>query len=254
MRASYQRAVRLRTRSVTELERILPRMMRVLGLEHPDTITARAVYIGETAARGPGDGRSHEAELREVIAQASRAFGSHDPVTLTARYHLATAMHRGAGDRDGQWDARTPERAESERAWLGPLLPDLERALSTDDPVLLDVRRRLAHDAWLVGDFPSAASLYWRLFPDLAELAEYGDPEVAYRVLRSIGEAGDPASALAHMNELMHQLPFLPGSAHWLAQEVSDMRADFRRALRAQRAQERASGNGSSGLARLFGR
>ncbi|MFD9339184.1 protein kinase [Streptomyces sp. NPDC060028] len=248
LRAAYHRAMRVRGRSATELERILPRMMRVLGLDHPDTITARAAYIGEAAAFGTGDGRRYEEELREVVGQATRVFGAHATVTLTARYHLASAMHRGPHARDGQWDARTPERARSERAWLGPLLPDLEWALSADSPVLRDVRRRLAHDAWLLGDSAGAATLYWRLFPDLAELAERGDPEVAYRVLRSIGDAGDPASALAHMNLLLHRLPFLSGSA-WLAQEVSDMRADFRRALRERR---KADGT-SSGLSRLFG-
>ncbi|WP_405679995.1 serine/threonine protein kinase [Streptomyces sp. NBC_00868] len=251
MRAAYHHAMRVRGRSGTELERILPRMVRVLGLEHPDTVTARATYVGEAAAFGPGDGRRHEEELREVIEQATRVFGTHDLVTLTARYHLASAMHRGAHARDGQWDARTRERAESERAWLGPLLPDLEWALDADSPVLVDVRRRLAHDAWLLGDFAAAAPLYWRLFPDLAELAEHGDPEVAHRVLRSIGEAGDPAAALAHMNLLLHRLPFLSGS-QWLAQEVSDTRADFRRALREQRRAD--GGGGGGGLSRLFGR
>ncbi|WP_405761878.1 hypothetical protein [Streptomyces sp. NBC_00045] len=68
-------------------------------------------------------------------------------------------------------------------------------------------------------------------------------------MLRSIGEAGDPALALAHINPLLHRLPLLFGNTHWLAQELSDTRADFRRALREQR---RASGDG--GLSRLFGR
>ncbi|MFF8260422.1 protein kinase [Streptomyces virginiae] len=252
VRAAYHRAMRIRRRSTSDLERILPRMVRVLGLEHPDTITARVTCVGEAAAFGPGDGRRHEEELRELIVQAERVFGTHGLVTLTARYHLASAMHRGARDRDGQWDARSRERAESERARLGPLLPDLEWALTADDPVLLDVRRRLAHDAWLVGDFAGAAELYWRLFPDLAELAEHGDPEVAHRVLRCIGEAGDPGSALAHMDLLLHRLPFLSGS-QWLAQEVSDTRAAFRRDVRERR---RADGTGGAdgGLSRLFGR
>lgn len=252
VRAAYHRAVRVRRQSTTDLERILPRMVRVLGLEHPDTITARATCVGEAAAFGPGDGRRHEEELRELIGQAERVLGAHGAVTLTARYHLASAMHRGARDRDGQWDARTRERAESERDWLGPLLPDLEWALTADSPVLLDVRRRLAHDAWLVGDFAGAAQLYWRLFPDLAELAEYGDPEVAHRVLRSIGEAGDPVSALAHMDLLLHRLPFLSGSQR-LAQEVSDTRAAFRRDVRERRRAEGSGGPGG-GLSRLFGR
>ncbi|MFF1373042.1 serine/threonine protein kinase [Streptomyces virginiae] len=252
VRAAYHRVMRVAGPSRTiDLERLLPRMVRVLGLEHPDTITGRAAWVGEAAAFGSGDGRRHEQELRELVEQATRVFGTHALVTLTARYHLASAMHRGAHARDGQWDARGRERALSERAWLGPLLPDLEWALTADSPVLLDVRRRLAHDAWLVGDIAGAALLYWRLFPNLAELAERGDPKVAHRVLRTIGEAGDPAAALAHMNALLHRLPFLPGMQD-LAQEVSDTRADFRRAVREQRRAEGTGGTG--GLSRLFGR
>ncbi|MFJ6373886.1 protein kinase [Streptomyces virginiae] len=252
VRAAYHRVMRVAGPSRTiDLERLLPRMVRVLGLEHPDTITGRAAWVGEAAAFGSGDGRRHEQELRELVEQATRVFGTHALVTLTAHYHLASAMHRGAHARDGQWDARGRERALSERAWLGPLLPDLEWALTADSPVLLDVRRRLAHDAWLVGDIAGAALLYWRLFPNLAELAERGDPKVAHRVLRTIGEAGDPAAALAHMNALLHRLPFLPGMQD-LAQEVSDTRADFRRAVREQRRAEGTGGTG--GLSRLFGR
>ncbi|MGW6574878.1 protein kinase domain-containing protein [Streptomyces sp. NPDC054945] len=252
VRAAYHRVMRLPGRSrTTDLERLLPRMVRVLGLEHPDTITGRAAWVGEAAAFGSGDGRRSEQELREIVEQSTRVLGTHHLVTLTARYHLASAMHRGAHARDGQWDARSRERALSERAWLGPLLPDLEWALTADSPVLLDVRRRLAHDAWLIGDVAGAALLYWRLFPDLAELADRGDPQVAHRVLRTIGEAGDPAAALAHMNLLLHRLPFLSGM-QGLAQEVSDTRADFRRAVREQRRAEGAAGTG--GLARLFGR
>ncbi|WP_328621608.1 serine/threonine-protein kinase [Streptomyces sp. NBC_00354] len=249
VRSAYHRAMSVRRQSATDLERILPRMMRVLGLEPPDTITARAVYVGEAAANGPGDGRRHESELREIIEQAGRVLGAQDPVTLVSRYYLAGALHRGGRDRDGQWDPRTPERAESERAWLGPLLPDLERALPAGSPVLLDIRRRLAHDAWLVGDFAGAAPLYLKLFPDLEELVEHGDPEVGYRVLRSIGEAGDPARALPLITSLLHRLPFVFGNTDWLTQEVSDTRADFRRALRDQR---RSTGPGT--LSRLFGR
>ncbi|WKD34868.1 serine/threonine-protein kinase [Streptomyces xanthophaeus] len=252
VRAAYHRVMRVPGPSRTiDLERLLPRMVRVLGLDHPDTITGRAAWVGEAAAFGPGDGRRHEQELREIVEQATRVFGTHALVTLTARYHLASAMHRGAHARDGQWDARSRERALSERAWLGPLLPDLEWALTAGSPVLLDVRRRLAHDAWLVGDIAGAALLYWRLFPDLAELAERGNPEVAHRVLRAIGEAGDPAAALAHLNPLLRRLPFLPGMQE-LAQEVSDTRADFRRAVREQRRAEGTGGPG--GLSRLFGR
>ncbi|MER6515501.1 serine/threonine-protein kinase [Streptomyces sp. NPDC001553] len=249
VRAAYHRAMAVRGQSATELERILPRMMRVLGLEHPDTIAARAAYVGEAAAHGPGDGRRHEDELREIIEQAARVLGADDPVTLTARYHLAGARRRGDGGPDGEWGSRTPEQARSEREWLGPLLPDLERRLPAESPVLLDVRRRLAHAAWLLGDYPTAARLYLWLYPDPEGLAERGHAEVAYRVARSIGEAGDPARALTLLKPLLHRLHLTAGNTHWLTREVTDVRADFRRMLW----EDRRSDLGG-GLSRLFGR
>lgn len=142
-----------------------------------------------------------------------------------------------------------PAQAHAERAWLTPLLPDLERRLPAGSPLVLDVRRRLAHDAWLLGDFAAAAPLYLRLYPDLAALAERGDPETAYRVLRSVGEAGEPGRALAHLKALLHRLHLTLGNTHWLTHEVTEARDACRRALREERLSELGGG-----LSRLFGR
>lgn len=249
VRAAYHRAMSVRGESRTELERLLPRMMRVLGVEHPDTITARAAYAGESAAYGPGDARGHEAELREVIEQATRVLGADAPVTLAARYHLAVGLQRGGGGGAGGGDgsARTPEQARGEQARLGPLLAGLERGLPANSPILLDVRRRLAQAAWLLGDFAAAAPLYLALYPDPADLVERGHAETAYRVVRSIGEAGDPGRALALLKPLEHRLQLTVGNTHWLTQEVSETRSEMRRALREDR---RAAGGG---LGWLFG-
>ncbi len=235
VRAAYHRALTVRHTSRTELERVLPRMMRVLGVEHPDTIAARALYVGEAAADGPGDGRRHEDELREIIEQAARVLGPYDPVTLTARYHLAAALYRGSGARDESQGQRTPEQAAREAALLAPLLPDLERGLPSDSPVLADVRRRLSHDSWLTGEFATAARIYQQLYPDLEWLAHEGNAEVAYRVARSIGEAGDPEQAMAMIKPLLERLHVYVGSAHWLTREVTEARSRFRQALRAER-------------------
>ncbi|MCX5197014.1 serine/threonine protein kinase [Streptomyces sp. NBC_00249] len=249
VRAAYHRAMTVRGHTPSHLERILPRMVRVLGLEHPDTIAARAAHVGEAAAYGPGDGRRHEAELREVIEQAVRVLGADDPVTLSARYHLAGALQRGDAAHDGWRGPESPAQAHAERAWLAPLLPDMERRLPPDSPVLLDVRARLAHDAWLLGDFATAAPLYLRLYPDLGALAERGDPETAYRVLRSVGGAGAPGRALTHLKVLLHRLHLTAGNTHWLTHEVTETRDAFRRALREDRISELGGG-----LSRLFGR
>ncbi|MEU8587865.1 serine/threonine-protein kinase [Streptomyces sp. NPDC048664] len=234
MRAVYHRALAVRHLSRAELERVLPRMMRVLGVEHPDTITARAVYVGEAAA-GPGDGRRHEEELREIIEQATRVLGPLATVTLTARYHLAAALYRGSGARDEPRDQRTPEQAARQAALLAPLLPDLEQGLPPDSPVLADVRGRLIHDSWLTGEFTTAARIYRQLYPDLQGLAYEGDAELAYRVARSIGEAGDPELAMTMIKPLWDRLHLTFGSAATLTRQVTEARSRFRQSLREQR-------------------
>ncbi|MFD3871283.1 hypothetical protein [Streptomyces sp. NPDC058623] len=246
VRAAYHRAMSVRRHSAPDPERILPRMVRVLGLEHPDTIEARATYVGEAAAHGPGGGRRYEAELREVIEHADRVLGVGHPVTVTARHHLTGALQRGEGNGAG---AETAAPAHAERAWLAPLLPDPDRRLPADSPVLLDVRRRLAHDAWPVGDFGTAARLHLWLYPDPEALAAHGDAVMAHRVVRSIGEAGDPYRALELLKPLLHRLHLTAGNTHWLTQEATETRDELRRALRADRRSERGAG-----LTRLFGR
>ncbi|MEU6891955.1 hypothetical protein ABZ934_09145 [Streptomyces sp. NPDC046557] len=76
-----------------------------------------------------------------------------------------------------------------------------------------------------------------------------GDAEMAYRVLRSIGESGDPGYPLALLKPLLHRLEVNAGGTHWLTQRVRETRSDLRRA---QREQRRSAGTGT--LPRLFGR
>ncbi|WKV74299.1 hypothetical protein AW27_023970 [Streptomyces sp. PCS3-D2] len=74
-------------------------------------------------------------------------------------------------------------------------------------------------------------------WPSVAVATSFGDP---------IRRAGPAFGDL-----LLHRLPFLSGM-QWLAQEVSDTRSEFRRAVREQRRVEGPGGSG--GLSRLFGR
>ncbi|MFG2292781.1 protein kinase [Streptomyces sp. NPDC048603] len=239
--ATYLWAREVHREAPVELERILPRMMRVFGVDNRDTIYARAVCVGEAAAYGSGDGLHHERELLEIIEQATRVLGASDTVTLLARYYLACASYRGSGVLDEVWARRTPEEAARQYALLAPLVPEL--MLSADDHASYDVRRRVVHNAWLTGDFHTAAALYRQLYPDLDELALRGDEEVAYRVARSIGEAGDPERALAMVQPLLHRLDTVYGAGHWLTREVKDTRTRLKRLLREER---RASGTGRS--------
>lgn len=225
-----------------ELERILPRMMRVFGVDHRETITARVVCVGEPAAYGPGDGLRYEGELLEVIEQATRVLGASNSVTLAARYYLALASYRGSGVLDETWARRTHEEAARQYALLAPLVPDLLLAdyfRGASD----DLRHRVVHNAWLTGDFHTAAALYRQIYLNLDELAERGDEEVAYRVARSIGEAGDTEQALAMIQPLLHRMESASGGSHWLTREATEARKQFRKSVREQR---RASGSGRS--------
>ncbi|MFE9845054.1 serine/threonine-protein kinase [Streptomyces goshikiensis] len=225
-----------------ELERILPRMMRVFGVDHRETITARVVCVGVAAAYGPGDGLRFEGELREIIGQATRVLGASNSVTLAARYYLACASYRRSGVLDEVWARRTAEEAARQYALLAPLAPEL--LLADDDRGASDdLRYRVVHNAWLTGDFHTAAALYRQIYLNLDELAERGDEEVAYRVARSIGEAGDAEQALAMIQPLLQRVETAFGGSHWLTREVTETRRQFRKAVREQR---RASGSGRS--------
>ncbi|MEU9032727.1 hypothetical protein AB0D46_35525 [Streptomyces sp. NPDC048383] len=94
-----------------------------------------------------------------------------------------------------------------------------------------------------------AARLYLWLYPDPEALAAHGDAVMAHRVVRSIGEAGDPDRALELLKPLLHRLHLTAGNTHWLTQEATETRDELRRVLREDRRSERGAG-----LARLFGR
>ncbi|MEU8843149.1 serine/threonine-protein kinase [Streptomyces roseus] len=225
-----------------ELERILPRMMRVFGVDHRETITARVVCVGEAAAYGPGDGHRFQTELLEIIEQATRVLGASNSIALAARYYLACASYRRSGVLDDVWARRTAEEAARQYALLAPLVPEL--LLAEDDRGASDdLRHRVVHNAWLTGDFHTAAALYRQIYLNLDELAERGDEEVAYRVARSIGEAGGAEQALAMIRPLLQRVETAFGGSHWLTREVTEARRQFRKAVREQRS---ASGSGRS--------
>jgi Tetratricopeptide repeat len=66
---------------------VLADRRRLLGEDHPDTLTSRAT-LARLAAR---QGRRAEAEelYRQVIADRTRVLGGHHPDTAAARHELA---------------------------------------------------------------------------------------------------------------------------------------------------------------------
>ena len=107
---------------------------RVLGPDHPDTLSARASLAYWRGEAGDTDGAvSH---YRQLLADRERVLGPDHPDTLSARTSLA--YWRGeAGDTDGAV------------ADYRQLLADRERVLGPDHPDTLATRQGLAD--WLGG-------------------------------------------------------------------------------------------------------
>lgn len=227
------------------LESMLPRLIRVLGLDHRRTIDVRAVLTGNTAARGHVDGRRHIPELREIIAQATRVLGARDPITLTARLDLAEALDR-------EYDAygrplprigpRDDEQAARRRALLEPLLPDLEQGLGDDDPRVVEVRLRLALDTYQVGDYRAALPLYDRLLPTSPAALARSDIRLRIQHAHCVSEAGAPERALSLLETLLNNLRNRPGNEY---QRQAAPAIALRTALKKQIRQNRRAGTRS---------
>ncbi|MER7054331.1 MULTISPECIES: serine/threonine-protein kinase [unclassified Streptomyces] len=214
--AAYQRAMYAwQTAHDQEgLESVLPRLIRVLGPEHRRTIDVRAVLTGNTAARGQIDGRGHIPELREIIAQATRVLGAHDPITLAARLDLADALDRdydACGRPVPSTGPRSSEQAARRRALLGPLLPDLARGLGDDDSRVVRTRLRLALDTYQVGDYGAALPLYERLLPTTPAALARTDTRLRIQHAHCVAEAGEPERALSLLETLLSTLRNRPG-------------------------------------------
>ncbi|WP_329468725.1 tetratricopeptide repeat protein [Streptomyces sp. NBC_01431] len=77
-------------------EQILADRQRVLGPDHPNTLTARkdlAVLHGLT-----GDSADAARALAELLADCERVLGPDHPNTLAVRSHLARLRGRAGGD------------------------------------------------------------------------------------------------------------------------------------------------------------
>ncbi|MFI2426236.1 protein kinase [Streptomyces sp. NPDC018955] len=196
------------------LERVLPRLIRVLGPDHRRTINVQAVLTGNAAARGPIDGRGHIPELREIIARATRVLGASDPITLVARLDLAEALDR-AYDAQGRPvpgnGPRDAVRAERRRALLAPLLPDLVRGLGDGDPRVTRTLVRLALDTYQVGDYPAALPLYERLLPTGPAALARTDTRLRVQHAHCVAETGDPERAVSLLDALLTTLRSRPG-------------------------------------------
>ncbi|MFD4247574.1 hypothetical protein ACFWP3_39215 [Streptomyces sp. NPDC058525] len=207
---------------VGDLEIVVPRMMRVLGPDDPLTVEGRLRLVLELA-HAAADGRSHAAEMAEVVAQAAHVLGANDPQVTWARIALPLHLARqGEPVRDelalpsAARAAREREQLEPVMAQLGPSVPLIVRILA---------RRILATAAYRMGDYPAAARHFEAtgLVPGDEVVAH---PEAAYWWGASLGESGHTQQALAILRPLSESLK---RSAHPLRAEARAAVKKYRR-------------------------
>ena len=137
--------------SIELYEQVLAEYERVLGADHPDTLTVRNNLAGAYKSAG----RLAEAvELFErVLADRVRVLGPDHPDTLAARNNLAGAYY--SVGRFGE-AIELFERVLAER----------ERVLGSDHPDTLTTRNNLAFAYHSAGRFDEAIELYERVLAD----------------------------------------------------------------------------------------
>ncbi len=152
--ALYLSAGRI-SEAVVILERVAADTERLLGPEHPDTLTAQ----GNLALSYQSAGRTGEAIaiLERVAADTEQLLGPEHPHTLTLQGELA-ASYLAAG--------RTAEAIAIEER----VAADRERLLGPDHPGTLIARGELAASYQSAGRTAEAIAILERLVPDMERL------------------------------------------------------------------------------------
>ena len=148
--SAYVSAGRI-TEAIALFEQVLPDSIRVLGEDHPDTLTSRNNLAGAYLSAG----RITEAIalFEQVLPDRIRVLGEDHPDTLASRNNLAYA-YESAG------------RLEEAIALYEQVLPDSIRVLGEDHPHTLASRNNLAGAYESAGRLEEAIALFEQVLPD----------------------------------------------------------------------------------------
>ena len=211
--------------SIELYEQVLAEYERVLGADHPDTLTVRNNLAGAYKSAG----RLAEAvELFErVLADRVRVLGPDHPDTLAARNNLAGAYYsvgrfgeaielfeRVLAERERVLGSDHPDTLTTRNnlagayyfagrfgeaiELLGRVLAERERVLGPDHPDTLTTRNNLAFAYHSAGRFDEAIELYERVLAEQVRVLGPDHPDtlntrnnlaVAYRSVGRFGEA-----------------------------------------------------------------
>jgi len=149
-------------RATGYLQRALAGYVRVLGADHPDTLTSRNSLA--YACQDAGDRGRAIVLLEQTLADRLRVPGADHPDTLTSQNNLAIA-YQDAGDR-----GRAIPLFEQ-------TLADTERVLGADHYDTLGLRSNLAYAYQVSGDLGRAIPLYERTLADTERVLGADHPQ-----------------------------------------------------------------------------
>ena len=148
--------------AITLYEQVLTDSIRILGEDHPDTLTSRnkLAYVYHAA------GRLNEAITlyEQVLTDSIRILGEDHPDTLTSRDNLAGA-YRAAG------------RLNEAITLYEQVLTDRIRVLGEDHPDTLTTRNNLAYAYESAGRLTKAITLYEQLLTDSIRILGEDHPD-----------------------------------------------------------------------------
>ena len=181
---------------------MLDARVRVLGPEHPDTLTARAHLARWTGKAG------HAAAARDqyatLVSVRERVLGPEHPDTLTTRHNLANLTGK-AGD------------AAAARDQYAALLPIDERVLGPEHPDTLATRHSLARWTRQAGDAAAARDQFAALLAIRERVLgpEHRDTLTTRgNLARCTGQAGDAAGARDQFVALLPSFERVLGPEH----------------------------------------
>jgi len=223
---------------------LLPVCERIVGPEHPDTLTTRHDLARWTGLAG--DAAAARDLFAALLPVRERVLGPVHPTTLATRHELAywTGLAGDAAAARDLFAALLPVRerisgpegretlttrhnlanwtgkagdAAAARDLLAELLPACERILGPEHPDTLTTRANLAHWIGKAGDAAAARDLFAALLPVRERVLGPVHPAtlaVRANLAAWIGKAGDAAAARDHYAALLPLYERVLGPEH----------------------------------------
>jgi tetratricopeptide (TPR) repeat protein len=193
--ARYQQVQGLYPQAESALRAVLTIRLRVLGPDHPHTLTTRHAIASVMDDRGNYAGA--EAEYRDVLAARLPGLGPDHPTTLAIRYEIARTM------------AEQGHYAEAEAEYRDVLAVEMPE-LGPDHPDMLITRHAIASVMDDRGNYAGAEAEYREILAAWLPVLGPDHPTtltIRHEIARMMAEQGHHAEAEAeHRNVLAARL------------------------------------------------